>query len=228
YTVTIFLVDISPSMGAMRTVDLPPGPKGEQGTVEMTNLEWSMQFVKLKIQEMIFNGRKTDQCGVIVFGSEDTDNVINDKSGGYEHVSEYIPVAQPNAGTLTKLDALSPSEVTGDPVDALIVGIETQDQYLSSKRTWTRKIVLLTDGENPIEIEDWEATVQKMDSLSIALTVVGVDFDDEELPFEEENKSTIKVLLPRYNESRYPSDSRINRLRMSCFTRSSQPLFNLE
>jgi ATP-dependent DNA helicase 2 subunit 2 len=59
-------------------------------------------------------------------------------------------------------------------IDALIVAIETQNDYLSSKKTWTRKITLITDGENPIEIEDWEATVKKMDELSIGLTIMWV------------------------------------------------------
>jgi ATP-dependent DNA helicase 2 subunit 2 len=52
------------------------------------------------------------------------------------------------------------------------VGIETQALYLASKKTWTRKMVLVTDGENPMEIEDWDKTVQKMNQLSISLTVV--------------------------------------------------------
>ena len=59
-------------------------------------------------------------------------------------------------------------------IDALIVGVETQGRYLANKKTWTRKIVIVTDGESPIEVEDWEATVQKMDSLNISLTVVYV------------------------------------------------------
>lgn len=54
------------------------------------------------------------------------------------------------------------------------MAIETQDRYLQSKKTWTRKIVILTDGENPMEIEDWEATVKKMNALDIGLTVVYV------------------------------------------------------
>ena len=43
-----------------------------------------------------------------------TDNIINDKNGGYENVEDYIPIGQPNSGTLAKLDALQPSDVTGD------------------------------------------------------------------------------------------------------------------
>jgi ATP-dependent DNA helicase 2 subunit 2 len=102
---------------------------------------------------------------------------------------EYIPIAQPNAGTIAKIDALGASSVSGDrmscpefilikemtgllAIDALVVGIETQARYLAKKATWTRKVVLVTDAESPIEIEDWEVTVKKMDSLNISLTVV--------------------------------------------------------
>ena len=52
------------------------------------------------------------------------------------------------------------------------MGIETQARYLAKKATWTRKVVLITDAESPIEIEDWEATVKKMDSLDISLTIM--------------------------------------------------------
>lgn len=107
-------------------------------------------------------------------------------------MSEYIPIGQPNAGTLSKIAKLRPSTVIGDrkllqdcfslpvyliyclytAIDAIIVGIETQDEYLASKKTWTRKMVLITDGENPMEIEDWEATVKKMNALDIITTIV--------------------------------------------------------
>ncbi|TFK76643.1 SPOC domain-like protein [Pluteus cervinus] len=197
YTVTMFLVDVSRSMGKLRAVELPPGPDGEERVAEITNLEWSLQFVKLKIQEMIYNGRKTDQCGVILFGSEETNNIINEKNGGYDNVSEYIPIAQPNANTLAKLHELQPSSTIGDPIDALIVGIETQANYLGTKK-WTRKIVIVTDGDNPIEIEDWEAIVKKMDGLDITLTIVGVDFDDDEFPFIEEDKSHVKATNEKF------------------------------
>ena len=40
-------------MGKLREVELPPGPDGESGRIEITNLEYAMQFVKLKVQEMV-------------------------------------------------------------------------------------------------------------------------------------------------------------------------------
>lgn len=57
-------------------------------------------------------------------------------------------------------------------IDALIVGVETQARYLAKKQTWTRKVVLVTDGESPIEIEDWDSIIKKMDSFNVALTIM--------------------------------------------------------
>ncbi|EKM60439.1 uncharacterized protein PHACADRAFT_82428 [Phanerochaete carnosa HHB-10118-sp] len=207
----MFLVDVSPSMGKMREVEALL-PNGETQTVEMTNLEVALQFVKLKVQEMvrmcgsygfhiltIYHERKTDQCGVIVFGSRKTNNHVNRKQGGYENVDELVPILHPTAKTIAQISELNPAEEIGDPLDALVVGIETQDQYLGNKKTWTRKIVLLTDGENPIEIQHLEKIAQRLNDLKIKLTIVGVDFDDEEFGYVEEDKSDIK----RENEEFY-------------------------
>ena len=48
----MFIIDTSPSMGTIRSVEME-NSAGEVTTVEMTNLEWSLQYVKLKIQEMV-------------------------------------------------------------------------------------------------------------------------------------------------------------------------------
>ena len=47
----MFVVDLSQSMAKTRTVEVP----SDDGivTIEMTNLEWGLQYVKLKIQEMV-------------------------------------------------------------------------------------------------------------------------------------------------------------------------------
>lgn len=62
-------------------------------------------------------------------------------------------------------------------IDALIVGVETQQRYLAKKKTWTRKIILLTDGESPIQIEDWKLTTKKMNDHDISLLIMYVNSD---------------------------------------------------
>ena len=57
-------------------------------------------------------------------------------------------------------------------MDAIIVGIQTQDKYLGKKKTWTRKMFLITDGRGPIEVDQWELTARKMSQLNVTLTVM--------------------------------------------------------
>ena len=156
---------------------------------------------------------------------KETDNIVNSADGGYDNVSEFIPIAQPTADTLTKLASLQASDVAGDrlsfspcssltsltpcsAIDALIVGAETLSNYLRTKRTWTGRIVLLTDGESPMEIENWESIAKKLSKFEYRITIMydfpissrvfltvrsGVDFDDDEIDFKEEGKPHIKV-----------------------------------
>ncbi|KAF7319822.1 Ku domain-containing protein [Mycena kentingensis (nom. inval.)] len=199
YSVTMFVVDVGPSMATVRTHDY----EGNELAQPLTNLEWGLQFVKLKIQEMIYNGRKTDKCGVILMGSDKTRNKINKIRGeGYERIQEYIAIDTPTPDTLVKLNRLKATDEPGDAFDALIVAMEAQQDELKTKRTWTRKIVIVTDADAPIEIDDQlDPIVRKMNEYAISLTVVGIDFDseDEAFPYTEESKSNIK----RKNEEFY-------------------------
>ncbi|KAG8851859.1 ATP-dependent DNA helicase II subunit 2 [Tulasnella sp. 330] len=190
YTVTMFVIDVSPSLGKMRTIQLPPGPDGESRSKEVTNLEWALQFVLLKVQEMIFNGRKTDQCGVILFGTTKSKNCVHSEHGGYENVTEYIPIAHPTTKTLDMISAIRPSTVHGDALDGLIVAIQTQAIHLGKKASWTRKIVLITDGESEFATSDWETTAEKLNELDVYTTFIGIDFDDE--GYTEKGKSESK------------------------------------
>ena len=45
---------------------------------------------------------------------EETDNIVNRKDGGYDRVTEFLSIAQPNADTLAKLATLQPSNECGD------------------------------------------------------------------------------------------------------------------
>ena len=59
-------------------------------------------------------------------------------------------------------------------IDALIVGAETLNNYLAKKPSWSSRMVLLTDGENPIEIGDWEAIARKLNTFNVRITIVYV------------------------------------------------------
>lgn len=275
YTVTMFVVDVSPSMGRTREVELEDGMTGQTRVVEMTNLEWSLRYVKLKIQEMVRalhvrarlcltaaysdiqrtqdgpvrchplrHGRCVAAARMVLTSRRadtalpaDTSNVLNAKHGGYDHVTEFIEIGQPSATTLAELSGIAPTVVDEDAdafsadrkfpalvalvwaeatlpaaMDAIIVAIEAQEAHLERKRTWTRKLVLITDAERPMELEEWEAIASKINEYAVSTLIVyasdtefrarrrslicahsGVDFDSEEFGFHEEDKSKMKV-----------------------------------
>jgi hypothetical protein len=49
----MFLIDVSPSMGKLLTIELPPGSNGEERSRNVTRLDWVLEFVMLKVQEMV-------------------------------------------------------------------------------------------------------------------------------------------------------------------------------
>ncbi|KAF9073952.1 SPOC like C-terminal domain-containing protein [Rhodocollybia butyracea] len=182
-----FVLDVSSSMTVTRDV---PGSNGEARTV--TDLEYALQYVKLKIQHMVYSARKTEQCGIVTFGTigKTNNRVYATSKSGYEYIDEFIPIAHPTTATLKKLDGLEPSEydLDADAVDAIIVAIQMQGAYLKRKKGWTRKIFLVTNGKGFFANEDWESTVDKLNELKIELTVVGVDFDDDEFGVIQKDK----------------------------------------
>src|ERR1700761_1772966 len=80
---------------------------------------------------------------------------------------------QMNQETVSSVHRVTIRSVPLPPaLDAVIVAVETQDTHLASKRTWTRKMMLITDGDSPIEVEDLPETIKRINSLNIAVTIV--------------------------------------------------------
>lgn len=59
-------------------------------------------------------------------------------------------------------------------IDGLIVALFTQNQFLEKKRTWTRKAVIITDGQNPMEVEDDDlsGTITKVNEYNVDLSIM--------------------------------------------------------
>ena len=67
---TMFAIDVSSSMGETKVLDVSPGPDGNPRTREITKLEWALEFVMLKVQEMVGDISLKAGCGLI-FGLRD-------------------------------------------------------------------------------------------------------------------------------------------------------------
>lgn len=131
------------------------------------------------VRSEIFHARKTEQCGVILFGTEgtspkrndildtnlignyflpDTQNLVNESNGGYEHVTEFIPIGQPNAQTMNKIKSIKPSTAVGDrQSDSLftepdvIIHVLYQQSTLSLLESKLRPNILQRNPLGPVE-----------------------------------------------------------------------------
>ena len=59
-------------------------------------------------------------------------------------------------------------------LDAVIVALNAQNNFLASKNSWTRKLILVTDGENPIATTDYKSTIEAMNQSQVITSIVCV------------------------------------------------------
>ncbi|KAI0552960.1 Ku70/Ku80 N-terminal alpha/beta domain-containing protein [Xylaria curta] len=177
---TVYIVDMGSSMADCRN-----------GRTE-SNLDWGMRYVWDKISTTVAASRKTWNVGVVGVGTDETDNPL-EEGEGYEHISvlqELGPMTMSDLGALRNRVKTSDTQI-GDCISAIVLAIEMIEK-LTKKLKYNRKIILVTDGEAPMDRSDIDDIAEKLKRSAIQLIVLGVDFDDAEFGFKEEDKSAIK------------------------------------
>lgn len=103
--------------------------------------------------------------------------------------------------------SLVPSSTNdGDSLSALVIGIEMMKKYCRHLK-YRKNIYLFTDGRGETDFDGYETILQQMIENNINLTVLGVDFDDEEFGFVEDPKE--KGEIKRENERGWKAAVRI-------------------
>ena len=138
------------------------------------------------------DGKKTQQLGVLAVGTDDTDNIL-DADEGFSNIKTLQGIQQTLLPDLRQLrESIKPSRSSvGDVISALVVAIEMMERH-TKKLKWQRKIIIVTDAARPMDGDDVEQIASKILDDGIELTVLGVDFDDAEFGFKEEDKDATK------------------------------------
>lgn len=160
-----------------------------------SDLDWSMPYVWDKIASTAQASRKTWCLGVIGVRTDETNNKHHDENEvGYDNISvlkHLGPIDLPQMKELK--DTLKPSNTaTGDAMSAIIAAAEMINE-VTKKNKYDRKIYLITDGQGPIDGEDVDEISMRLNDLDIELVVLGVDFDDADFGFKEEDKPRLKA-----------------------------------
>ncbi|KAA8568722.1 hypothetical protein EYC84_007721 [Monilinia fructicola] len=185
---TVYVVDLGKSLGDCH-----------HGRVE-TDLEYSMRYVWDKITLTMSSDRKTDGVGVVAFRTDDTKNDLHaGGEEGYENISVLKPLGQFQMEQLEEMKkAIKPSSTdAGDAISAVVVAMEMIKEFTTLKTgklgKFARKIVLITDGNGAMDGEALDQIAKEINNNAIRLVVIGVDFDDAEYGFKEEDKDLVKA-----------------------------------
>lgn len=166
---TVYIVDQGSSTGECHN-----------GRVE-SDLDYGMRYIWDKIAETMTANRTTAGVGVIGFRTDDTENELSETDpDAYSNISVLKPLGAMEMSHLKDLQArIQPSHTdNGDAVSAIVVGIQLIEKFTTLKTgkpgKFTRKIIVLTDGQGSLEDDDIDPIAKKINELDIDLVVVWV------------------------------------------------------
>ncbi|KAF1925511.1 SPOC domain-like protein [Didymella exigua CBS 183.55] len=186
---TIYIVDLGRSMGETR-----------HGR-DHTDLDWALDYVWDKITTTVATGRKTALMSVVACRTDGTDlNGVMEEAEGYENITVFSECKQYLLSDIRRLQKnLKPSKTNeGDLVSALAVAVHLMDSATSNKAgkplKFDRRIVIVTDGRGEMDADDLDAIAMKIkdEEAPIEVTLLGVDFDDPDYGYKEEDKDITK------------------------------------
>ncbi|KAI1098989.1 ATP-dependent DNA helicase II subunit 2 [Jackrogersella minutella] len=179
---TVYIIDLGSSMRDCHG-----------GRIE-SDLDWGMRYVWDKISTTVAASRKTWTVGVVGVRTDETSNPLHGHEGeGYENISILQELGPMNLTSLRNLQGLiKPSDTeSGDSISAIVLAVDMIERF-TKKLKYKRKIILVTDGEGAVDPDDIDDISAKIKDCDIELVILGVDFDDAEFGFKEEDKSSQK------------------------------------
>ncbi|KAG5297257.1 Ku family DNA helicase [Histoplasma ohiense] len=181
---TVYIVDVGKSMGECHN--------GRS----ISDLDWAMRYIWDKITTTVATGRKTATLGVIGLKTDDSNNPLweKDEEESYANISVFQDINQILMPQIRELrELIKPSHtLEGDAISSLILAIDMIVRYCK-KLKYKRKIVIVTDGTGAMDIDGIDGIVSKINEENIELVILGVDFDDPEYGFKEEDKDPLKA-----------------------------------
>ncbi|KAE9379177.1 putative Ku family DNA helicase [Stipitochalara longipes BDJ] len=181
---TMYIVDLGSTMGECHN-----------GRVE-TDLDFGMRYIWDKIATTMAANLKGGNLGVIGLRTDGTDNPLD--ADGYENISVLRPLGNMEMHQLAELrKQITPSGTdAGDAISAIVLAVHMITEFTKLKSgkpgSYARKIVLLTDGQGMIDDQGLASIAKQINECDISLVVIGIDFDDKDFGFKEEDKSSQK------------------------------------
>lgn len=180
---TVFVVDVCRSMGQTHQ------------DRELSDLDYTLQYVWDKISGIVQTGRKTLLCGVVAVGSDRTKNDMQDEDG-YSNIEVVQPIGQILLPDLQRLPqrvkVSNTSESRRDLLAGIIIGVDLIMKHCKHLK-YKKRLVVCTNGLGLLDSDQLQDVAEQIKENGIELVILGVDFDDAEYGFKEEGKPKEKA-----------------------------------
>ncbi|CAO2653109.1 Nn.00g025200.m01.CDS01 [Neocucurbitaria sp. VM-36] len=187
---TVYILDLGRSMGEKR-----------HGR-DQSDLDWALEYVWDKITTTVATGRKSALMSVIGCRTDESDLAgVMEQADGYENIRVFSQLKQYLLGDIRNLqEHLKPSRTNdGDLVSALAVAVQMIDNATKGAKgnplKYDRRVIIVTDGRGDMDTGDLEQIAMKIKDADAPIDIVllGVDFDDADSGFKEEDKESLKA-----------------------------------
>ncbi|WCJ22843.1 ATP-dependent DNA helicase 2 subunit KU80 [Euphorbia peplus] len=146
---------------------------------------------------------KNDEVGVVVFGTEDTENELTVEVGGYKHIKVLQKIKVVNRDAVDILQELPRGTVAGDYLDAIVVGMDMMIKKYQLTNKGKKRLLLITDARNPIK-EPYEGTKEdQVGTIAVQMEAHGMRmetivvrerlFEDTDQQIVDENDRLLRL-----------------------------------
>ena len=161
---TVYIIDLGSTMADCHT-----------GRIE-SDLDWSMRYVWDKICTTVAANRKTWQIGVVGLRTAASKNPLAEAAPetGYDNISILQEVGPMSMTSVRQLQTkIRPSDtMSGDAISAIIIAAEMISKAAPKRLKFKRTIILVTDGQGPIDADDFKEISSQLNNLGIQLLVM--------------------------------------------------------
>ncbi|XP_057980916.1 ATP-dependent DNA helicase 2 subunit KU80 isoform X2 [Malania oleifera] len=120
---------------------------------------------------------KSDEVGIVLFGTEETNNDLTREVGGYEHVAVLRNIKVVDGDLVEALQRLPRGTVAGDFLDAIVVGMDMLIKKFGPTNKGKKHLCLITSAQCPIK-EPYEGTKkEQVNTIAVQMTAHGMRMD---------------------------------------------------
>ena len=159
-------------------------------------LSIASEATRLLVQQKLLLS-KTHEVGIILLGTEGTENELAENYGGYDHISILQELDVPSPDTLLLASALEASTVTGDILDAIVVAIQSIEAKIGKKK-YKKRLFIITDGNctanSPDQLQD---IIDQINVQDVRVNVIAIGFGEEKSQNLTRQQSLTEEILTR-------------------------------